>query len=222
MLSLVICALLTLSPLPQAPSSDGLSVTYRFENEMFLVSRIEVTIDASGRGRVAFTRKSLNRPVERPVVVGPQSTAEIMLLLERLNFLDSAEVYQSKSEHPNLGTVTLQVTRDGTSREARFNYTEHKDAEALAALLKGVATREMYAFDLETAARYYPLDTPDLIKALKEEIARKRVTEAVTLIPLLRDLAGNVGVPLIARNKAEELANALEKDAGRPSRGERR
>jgi hypothetical protein len=107
--------------------------------------------------------------------------------------------------------VTLQVTQGGKTREARFNYTENKDAEALVAILRGLATREIFAFDLETAARYYPLDTPDLLKALKDEIARKRVTDASALVPLLRDLSGNIGVPLIARNKAEELAKSLER-----------
>jgi hypothetical protein len=211
MLSLLICAALVVPTWPQDVSGDAFSIQYRFENEVFLIPRVEVTLDGLARGRVVFTRKSLNRPVERQIAASPRTAAEIATLLARLNFVDATEVYQSKSEHPNLGTVTLQVTQGGKTREARFNYTENKDAEALVAILRGLATREIFAFDLETAARYYPLDTPDLLKALKDEIARKRVTDASALVPLLRDLSGNIGVPLIARNKAEELAKSLER-----------
>jgi hypothetical protein len=221
MLSVILTALLAVSPVPQTPAAANPSIVYRFENPMFLMPRIDVTLDSTGHGTVVFTRKNLNKPVERPVFARPEVFAQICSALDRLNFIDSEEVYQSKSEHPNLGTVTLQVTRGGKSREVRFNYTENEEAEALAALIRGIATREIYAFDLANAARYFPLDTPDLLKALKDDVGRKRVTDPSALVPLLRDLSGNVGIPLIARNKAEELANALEKDARRSSESDK-
>jgi hypothetical protein len=215
MLKVLICVILATPFSPQTAAVDGPSINFRFENPMFVVPRIEVTLDESGQGRVVFTRKSLNRPIERAMVVRSEVYDQLRAALDRLDFVHSDEVYQSKSEHPNLGTVTLHVTRAGKSREVHFNYTENHDAETVATLMRGIATREIYAFDLQTAARYFPLDTPDLLKALKDDVARKRVTDPSGLVPLLRDLAGNVGIPLIARNKAAELASAFEKEEGR-------
>ena len=192
---------------PARPSpAPGIAFSYRFENERFVVSRIEMTIDGRGEGRLVFVRKGLSKPVERPVRITETVAGRLADLVTRLDFFASGEVYQTSGDHSNLGTVTLYASRDGLAREVVFNYTSNRDMTVLASTLRGIANREMFAFDLETATRFQPLETPHLIEALSNEIDLGRITDPAALVPLLREMAGDVSLPLIARNRAGALA----------------
>src|SRR4029079_4468980 len=111
---------------------------------------------------------------------------DIDAALDRLRFLDSTEVYQTRSDHANLGQVHIEVVRGYRRRETEFNYTTNKDMAAIQTIFRGIANREMYAFDLETAIRFQPLDTPKLLGTLTEEVDRDNVTDPAALLPLLR------------------------------------
>lgn len=197
------------TPAPAAGAAD--STVYRFESDTFLLSRAELTIGPEGAATLEVKRKNIERPIARTVVIRDETRRLVDELLGRLDFVNASTVYQTKTDHANLGAVTIAATRGGKRREVHFNSTDDKDMELLAATLRGVVTRELYAFDLENAAKYFPLDTPGILSTLKEEIARKRVTDAAALVPLLRTLENDMSLPLIARNRASELANALER-----------
>jgi hypothetical protein len=156
------------------------------------MSKLEMTLDARGEGKLVFTRKGVARPVERTVRIQSDAVADLSARLGRLGFVDSAEVYQSKVDHSNLGTVTIVASQGGKSREVRFNYTENREMDGLVSLLRGLANREVY-----------------------EDIARQRVADPLPLVPLLREMADDMTLPLIARNRANELANEIEKSKRR-------
>jgi hypothetical protein len=198
---------------PEAPASA--SFTYRFENPRFQISRIELDVDASGAGRLVFTKQGLAKPVSRDVRVAEPVLRQLDELLGRLDFLRSDATYQTKDDHSNLGTTTVGVSRSGERREATFNYTENRDMAVVAATLRGVANREIFVFELETAMRFQPLDTPALINALDQDIKLGRITDPAALAPLLREVANDPSLPLIARNRAAELAGRVE-ESGRP------
>jgi hypothetical protein len=67
----------------------------------------------------------------------------------------------------------------------------------------------MLAFDLQTAMRFQPLEMPHIIAALESEIELGRITDPEALAPLLREIADDVSLPLIARNRAGALAGRL-------------
>lgn len=194
----------------EGPAPDA-SIAYRFENEQFLISRIDMRLDGSGTGSLVFVRKGLARPVERKVRVGEGTMAEVWASLERLDFTRSGEAYESKGLHTNLGTITIAVARDGAAREVSFHYTTNREMVSVAATLRGIANREIHAFDLETALRFQPLETPALLEALKKDVAARRIADAAALVPLLRQIADDEALPLIARNRASELAEKIEK-----------
>src|SRR6185369_16445767 len=131
-----------------------------------------------------------------------------------LDYLWSDATYQTKEDHSNLGTTTVGVSRSGEQREVTFNYTENRDMATIATTLRGVANREIFVFELETAMRFQPLDTPGLINALDQEIKLGRITDPGALAPLLREVADDASLPLIARNRAAELVGRIE-EAGR-------
>jgi hypothetical protein len=186
-------------------------IAYRFENEIFVEPKIELTLDASGSGRLVFSRKGVARPIERDVRVREEVMAEINDLLDRLDFVRSTESYQTKEGHTNLGTKTVAVSKAGLKREVQFNYTSNRDMAELERVLKGLATREKYAFDLENSVQYEPLAIPQILQSLKGEISLKRVTDPAALVPLLRRIAEDPALPLIAQNRAADLANQIEK-----------
>jgi hypothetical protein len=200
-------------PGPTTPVGD--EVVYRFRSDRFVVSSVDLEIGAGGKGRLVFARKGLAKPVEREIVVAEPVVREIDEAIARLRFLESTEAYQTSSDHSNLGQVTIAVTRAGAHRETEFNYTTNKDMAELQSLLRGLATREMYAFDLETATRYQPLDTPKLLGTLDDEVARGSITDPAALVPQLRAIAEDVSLPLIARNRATALVAKLSKVSGK-------
>lgn len=217
MLHTVICLILVVGPSFQGGSGPlglaaerGAEIVYHFENSRFLVSRIDLTLDADGTGRLVFVRQGISKPVEREFDVTAPVLSQLEVLLGRLDFLNSTEVYQTKEDHSNLGTVTIAVDRAGHAREVTFNYTLNRDMAETAALLRGLANREIYVADLETAVRFQPLDTPKLIDALRKEIELGNITEPESLTPLLRSISDDVSLPLIARNRAGELIDKIE------------
>jgi hypothetical protein len=199
---------------PPADAAAGQTVSYHFENEQFVLSRIDLTLDETG-GKLVFVRKGVSAPVERTVRISAAAKAQVDELLGRLNFLTASEAYQTKDDHKNLGTVRIAVRSGSANREVSFNYTANRDMRALADLLRGIANREIYTFDIETAARHQPLDTPGLIKALQDEWTRGYVADASELLPLLQSLADDVTLPLITRNRAGDLAKQITKTGGK-------
>ena len=131
--------------------------------------------------------------------------------LDSVDFLGSTESYQSKSDHSNLGTITVAASRNGASREASFNFSSNREVWSVATTLRGIASREIYAFDLETAQRYQPLQVPALLDELKKEVSGDRISDASALLPLLRNIAEDYALPVIAQNRAKELADLIEK-----------
>lgn len=196
--------------LAQDGASVAESITYRFENDKFLVPRIELVI-SDGSGRLVFERRGLAAPVSRDVRVGARASSEVDSLLARLNFLGSSEVYQTREDHSNLGTTTISVRNPSAERAVSFNYTANADMAEVASLLRGVANREIYRFDIETAARYQPLELPKLLEAFANEMRLGRITEPAEIAPLIEELADDPTVPLIGRNQARKILDAVAK-----------
>lgn len=210
-------ATLALQPAIRALAQDGASaaesITYRFANDKFLVSRIELVI-SDGSGQLIFERRGLAAPVSRNVRVGARASSEVDGLLARLDFLGSSEVYQTREDHSNLGTTTISVRKSSAEREVSFNYTANADMAQVASLLRGVANREIYRFDLETAARYQPLELPKLLEAFANELRLGRITDPTEIAPLIEELADDPTVPLIGRNQARRILDSFAKSNG--------
>lgn len=189
---------------------SDLLIRYRFENAAFDISRIELSIDGTGRGRVTWTKRNVAKPQLRDFAVSGQGIAVIREQLRLLNFLNSSEMYQAKEDHANLGETRIRVDQGGANREVCFNYTKNRDADALGRLLRGVANREIYVSELEVAMIHQPLDTPAILTTMEREFKLGRIADAVALVPLLRKVADDAALPLIARNKATELLGKIQ------------
>lgn len=189
---------------------SDLLVRYRFANPMFDISLIDLSVSGTGRGRLTWTRRNVAKPQSRDIVMSEKGLAELRELLTLLNFVNSTEDYQAKEGHPNLGETRIRVDHGGAGREVTFNYTKNREADALGRMLRGVANREMYVAELEVAILHQPLETPALIATLAREFKLGRIGDAIALLPLLRRVADDAALPLIARNKATELIRKIQ------------
>jgi hypothetical protein len=69
----------------------------------------------------------------------------------------------------------------------------------------------MDLFDIETALQYQPLDVPRKIDDLENDLKLERIAEPQQVLTTLQDIVKNDTAPLIARNQAKRLIEAIEK-----------
>lgn len=219
MRSLLFVALCVVLSVPCAVAQDRphhssvMRVTYRFENPAFVLTCVGLEVDESGVGSLNFTRKDLGRSVERPVRVERETMRAISELLADAGYFTSQGVYQSATrQFPHLGTYTLTATKEGAERTVTFNYTEVAPMARLVELLRGITTREVHAFDLETSMRYAPLAIPALIQQMESDLKYGRIAEPKGLLPILQQVVDDPSLPLIARNRAERLSKRLSSE----------
>jgi hypothetical protein len=192
----------------------GAAVTryrYLFENERFTTPLQEVEFGSDGRGSFRFKRKD-REEIVNPLAVSPLLVAQVSALFDELNFLDSQEDYQFKKDFSHLGRVTINQARGGRDRTVSFNYTSNPLMNRLLEIFRNLATQETRVFDIETIRSTDPISMPAQLRQLESELRSKRLAEPHRLLPLLTELRTDESLPLIARNHAERLIQAIKKE----------
>ena len=187
---------------------------YLFENDKFTTPWIEIEFGADGKGEFRFRKKEdgqLREPTINQLAVSSALIVQINALLAELDFLNSSENYQHKKDFSHLGTITIEITRDGKQRKVSFNYTENVALNKLANLFRNLATQENRVFEIEAVRQSDPISTPAQLRYLDSELKSKSIADPERLIPLLQDLKLDESVPLIARNHAERLLKEIKK-----------
>lgn len=197
---------------PGASPTDANSTRYYylFVNERFTIPRIEIEFDGSGVGQYTFVRKG-NDEIANKLKLSTSLLGQLRDLFTELNFLASTEDYQYKKDFSHLGTMTISLAQGGRSREAKFNYTDNQVMSRLAELFRNIATQEMRVFELQNTRESDPISTPAQMRLLESELRGKHLADPPQLIPLLKDIQQDEGVPLIARNHAERLIQMIQK-----------
>jgi hypothetical protein len=190
--------------------ANGTRYQYVFVNERFTIPRIEVAFDGAGVGQYSFKRKDSDEIINK-LTVSESVIGQIRALLIELNFLDSKEDYQHKKDFSHLGTMTITYARGGRERTTQFNYTDNPAVNRLAEIFRNIATQEMRVFELENTRQTDPISTPVQMRLLESELKGKHLADPQKLIPLLKDVKQDEGIPLIARNHAERLIQMIQK-----------
>lgn len=188
---------------------------YTFEKPEFIVSHVRIEHDENGVGRIYFRERGLEEEISRPVKLSELSTENLAQYWKKLGFLDSVEDYQSHRDYRHLGTMKLKMVLDGKEREAEFNWTENSDAAALTNEYKKIGYQYVWMFNLETAIRNQPLETPKLMKQVDYYLRRGEISDPMEIMPFLKKLGDDERLPLIARNHAKRLADAIEEKTGK-------
>lgn len=196
---------------PKEVERDSTRYSYEFTQPQFLVRHIEIEHNASGRGRISFSKLNEEIPIVEPLELSAAALSRISALWQALRFLESEEVYQSKRQYPHLGTMRLKMEQASRKRIAEFNWTNHKDAFSLANEYRRAADQAILVFDISVARESQPLNTPKLMEQIEALLKRNGLSDPTQLLPLLKDITTDEHVPLIARNHATRLITKIEK-----------
>jgi len=184
---------------------------YKFENQRFYIPLIEIDLNAKGEGELRFKRGESDEIIDLKLKLLPETVTRIRELYDKARFLETDENYQDKRDHSNLGWVTLTLSAGERQRSARFNYTPNLDIKQVAEIFRALANQHTDLFDIETALQYQPLDVPGKIEVLESDLKLERIAEPLQLIATLQEIAKNDTAPLIARNHAKRIIEAIEK-----------
>lgn len=195
----------------QRPAKNAPGYFYEFSQPNFLVSQIFIEHDESGKGKITFLKQSFTEPISDPIQLSPETLERIKNVLNALNFLDSTENYQYAKDYSHLGTMKFTVKKDGRERTSVFNWTDNKDAKALADEYRKIGNQFIWMFDFGVARENLPLETPRLMDALDALIKRNEISDAAQMIPFFKELSNDERVPLITRNHATRLIQQIEK-----------
>src|SRR6266508_2153574 len=134
------------TPAIKKNENDSARYSYEFTQPEFYVRHIQIEHDASGRGVIKFQRLHDETVYEEPLALSSSAVTRISDLWQTLHFLDSDENYQSERQYPHLGTMCLKMERDSRRRAAEFNWSNNKDAFALANEYRSVADQAILIF----------------------------------------------------------------------------
>ncbi len=198
------------TPSPKA-EANAPGYTYEFTQPNSVITGITIKHDAHGRGTVSFKRRTYDEPVTDPIQLSEAAWTRIKAHWDALNFLDSDKNYQTERDYSHMGTTHLTLQFGARQRTADFNWTDDKEAAALASEYRRAAEQAILVFDLEFARESQPLSAPDLMRKFETMLKSNGFSDAKQLVPLLQDLSVDERIPLIARNHAGRLLKQVNK-----------
>ena len=194
-----------------APANGEVSFSYKFEGPRFHLRLIEIDLSANGNGELRFVRGESDEVLNCNIKLLPATIARIRNLFEASSFLDSKTEYQDKTDMSHLGWLTLGAKRGERERKVRFNHTINPQMEELGTIFRGIATQEISLFDIDNAQRYQPLDLPKQLEVLERDLRLAWITEPDRVLSVLNEIADDDSQPLIARNHAKRIIEAIKK-----------
>ena len=196
---------------PGSKEATAVHYTWEFSHREFTVNHIVVEHDATGRGKVTFSRKGEEESIVETVELTPSVLERIEKLWRELRFLDSNENYQASKDFAHLGTYKLGMIELDRKRTAEFNWSNNASAWSLAQEYRRVADQVIFIFDITVARENQPLNTPGLLKQLESMYNRNALSDPKQLVPLLKEIRTDAHIPLIARNHADRLLKKIDK-----------
>jgi hypothetical protein len=196
----------------QAQQEFAPNYFYEFSQPAFVVSKIMIEHDESGKGKISFMKSISDEVISDPIQISPTALARINNALAALDFMNSTESYQYEKDYPHLGNVTIKVVRQGKTRETKFNWTTNPEAKVLMDEYRRIGNQYIWMFDMNLSRVNQPLESPKLMDLIDGYIKRNEVSDTAQLIPYLKELGDDERIPLIARNHATRLIKQIEKE----------
>jgi hypothetical protein len=198
-----------LEAIKEPSPADDLSFTYKFEGPRFYLRIIEIDLGSSGAGDLRFTRGESDEVLDSKINLQPGTIARIRQLFELSDFLGSETSIQDKRDMSHLGWITIGAKQGSRERKVRYNFTTNPHIKELQDIFLGIAWQEIALFDMDNAERYQPLDLPKQLEILENDLRLERIAEPTRVIAPLKEIASDVSQPLIARNHAKRIIDAI-------------
>lgn len=197
---------------PPAEASFVPAYHYEFSQPEFLISKILIEHDESGKGKLSFMKKGYDELISDPIQLSSKTLERINGALTALDFLDSNQNYQYEKDFLHLGTMTFRLTRDGRTRNTTFNWTDNKEAKSLMDEYRKIGNQFIWMFDISLARENQPLESPKLMDSLESMIRRNEISDPNQMVTFLQKLVDDERIPLITRNHAGKLVKQIEKE----------
>ncbi|MGB8508746.1 MAG: hypothetical protein WCD76_10095 [Pyrinomonadaceae bacterium] len=195
-----------------ADEKNAPGYSYEFRQPDFVVSHIQISHDAAGRGSITFERKGDTEAITEPFEFSATALARVNALWTTLNFLEGETNFETWTKRlADVGTTRLVVRRGGVEHSTEFKYSGNRAAFLLADEYRRASDQAIFVFEIGVARESQPLDTPKLLNRLDILITRKALSDAEQLVPLLRDLSTDERLPLIARNQVGRILKKIAK-----------
>jgi hypothetical protein len=194
-----------------AANANAPNYFYEFSQPAFVVSKIQIEHDETGKGKISFLKNVSSELITDPIQLSPATLERIKNALAALDFMNSTESYQYEKDYSHLGNMVIKVQKDGRTRETKFNWTQNKDAKALADEYRKIGNQYIWMFDMNLSRENQPLEAPKLMDAIDGYLERNEISDPEQLIPFLKELGDDERIPLIARNHATRLIKQIEK-----------
>ena len=184
---------------------------YEFTQPDFIVGHVVVEHDDTGRGTIAFEKRSSKETITEPIELSPETLERLRAAFAALNFLESTEDYQFERDFSNMGNIAITLKNAGRERTAKYNWTANKDAKTLMDEYRRISNQFVWMFDFNLARENQPLETPRLVDSLDSMLKRNEIADPHQMLLFLQAVSNDERVPLIGRNHAGKIAKQIEK-----------
>lgn len=184
---------------------------YEFTQPEFLVSRVIIEHDESGKGSISFMKRGYDELITDPIEVSQTTLDKLNAAFAALNFVDSAENYQLERDFSHLGNTEIRLKKDGRTRTAKYNWTSNKDAKFLMDEYRRIGNQFIWIFDVTLARDNQPLESPRLFDSFDSMMKRNEISDPEQMVPFLQALSNDERIPLLGRNHAGKIIRQIEK-----------
>jgi len=165
---------------------------------------VEVSLDHSGS---AVYKEAVDDDQPLKFQLAESDTAAIFALADKLEHFKRP--LESQLKVAFMGMKTFRFEDAAEKQEAKFNYSEDPDAQALLDWFERISETEQHFINLERTVKYDKLGVNSALLQLQISFEHKRLVAAQQLLPLLDRVARNESYMHMARERAVGLAEAI-------------
>jgi len=141
----------------------------------------------------------------------PRNTHAYANLFEVSDFLRLEHGISRQRDFKAYGVITLGAKAGHRERKVRFNYTLNPHMKELKKSFAASRRRRYRCLTSRTPSAISPFDVPKQLEMLENDLRLARITEPARLLTALNEIAGEIVSPLIARNHAKRIDEAIKK-----------
>ncbi len=194
-------------PNGSAEATGVATITFRKIFKSSYPEFVEIMLNQSGSGTYDIRQLS-DAANPQSFTVGPPLTQKIFDLAGRLHDFQSVDLEVHK-RIANLGEKSFRYQKGSEMHEVSFNYTLDSNAVQLVTIFEGLTREETDLSDLQRTMRYDRLGVNDVVIQIEADYNNKQLAEPVQFLPLLDQVAADVKLIDIARDRARALAGRI-------------
>jgi hypothetical protein len=195
---------LLLAPFQQ----DFTRFTYCRDNTSGSFEKLCIELNPAGEG-AARLKRSEGDEIKVAISLSAAGKTQFLSLLSGTKYLANAKAYESSRKVADLGMKYLTLETPAGVREAKFNYSDMKDVNALVTFFDSLVTQEVIAIDLEWAMQFDSLGIPDRLDHLENVLKQTHLADPKSMVEVLGMIEQNEHIVNYARAHARQLSEKI-------------